>query len=145
MVKKLKTKPDFSCGGLVWDKAARKLLLVQVENLSKKRVWTFPKGHPESKETDSEAAVREVREETGWQCEVIEPIMDVRYIYVHDGTRYHKTVRWFLMKPIAKTGEFDPNEILQSQWYGLEETADLITYDTDKKLLKSIEGLTPGR
>jgi len=34
------------------------------------RDWTFPKGKVEDGETDEQAAVREVEEETGLQCEL---------------------------------------------------------------------------
>ena len=138
MKTKIPTKKDFSCGGLVWDPVEKKLLVVQVENLSKSRVWTFPKGHPEKDESDEEAALREVLEETGWTCEIEQSLMDVEYFYVHDQVRYHKTVRWFLMKPVEKTGVFNTDVIVACKWADLDETKKLISYDTDRELLKKL-------
>lgn len=135
-MKKRETKKDFSSGGLVWDAAAKKYLVIHVENLSGVRVWTFPKGHPEKGETDEQAAVREVVEETGWQCEVIKPITDVRYHYVHKDITYDKTVRWFLMKPLTNIGSFDPEEVLEVRWVTPSEADKLISYGSDKDLLK---------
>jgi len=135
---KLKAKTDFSAGGVVWDPTRKKVLLVRVENLSGQRVWTFPKGHPEPGESDPEAALREVREETGWQCEIVKTITDVHYWYVHNGIRTSKTVRWFLMKPLEEVGAFDPGEILECRWGDLEEAEGLTSYRSDKDLLKQL-------
>ncbi len=132
----LKTAKDFSTGGLVWDPKKKKLLLIRVENLSGEKVWTFPKGHPEKEETPEEAAVREVVEETGWQCSVLAPVTEVRYFYVHNRTRFDKTVRWFLMEPISQVGEFDPEEVLEVRWVSRADAEKLISYKSDKDLLK---------
>src|SRR5690242_10730843 len=91
MTKKIPTKKDFSCGGMMWDEEKKKLLMVQVENFSGDVVWTFPKGHPEADETDEAAAIREVREETGWEGTVEKQLTDVTYFYTRKGIRYHKT------------------------------------------------------
>ncbi len=97
----METRKDFSCGGLVAGTDGR-LLIVEVENLSGARVWTFPKGHPEKGESDETAALREVHEETGWECRIVRPILDVDYFFMNDGVRFHKVVRWFLMEPIVE-------------------------------------------
>jgi 8-oxo-dGTP pyrophosphatase MutT (NUDIX family) len=129
---------DFSCGGVVWDQPQDRLLLVQVENLAGNRVWTFPKGHPEPNESDTDAALREVREETGWRCQVVRPITDVDYFYTRNGQRYHKLVRWFLMAPEQKVGDFAPNEILDCQWLDVPEAKRRVLYDSEKTLLRHL-------
>lgn len=139
MPSKIKTKRDYSCGGLVWDANNEQLLLVQVENLKRQKVWTFPKGHPEGRETDEEAAIREVREETGWECEIDKPLLDVHYSYLHKNIKYNKTVRWFFMRPIKETGSFDSKEILARKWSDLDEAKRLISYESDVKLIKRLE------
>jgi 8-oxo-dGTP diphosphatase len=113
--------------------------VIYVENLSGSRVWTFPKGHPEAGESDEQSAVREVREETGWDCEVVKKILDVHYMYTHDGVTYDKTVRWFLMKPLKEVGAFDTEEVLDVRWVTRDEILNLITYNSDKELLKETE------
>lgn len=133
---KTQIKRDFSSGGVVWDKAARKFLLIRVENLAGQQVWTFPKGHPAPGETDQEAAVREVLEETGWRCAVAKTITDVHYVYMQENVRYQKTVRWFMMSPVEKAGEFDPIEVLECRWVSPEEARSLVSYGSDKELLK---------
>jgi len=141
MKAKIPTKKDFSSGGLVWDAAKKKVLVVRVQNLVGSEVWTFPKGHPESDEDDKAAAIREVREETGWDCTIKKLLMDVRYWYTHKGVRYDKTVRWFLMKPVECVGTFQEKEILGCAWTSLAEAKTLITYSSDKALLKKLESV----
>jgi 8-oxo-dGTP pyrophosphatase MutT (NUDIX family) len=135
----LKSRNDFSSGGVVYDPSKKELLVIKVESLSKAIVWTFPKGHPELKESDQEAALREVLEETGWECRILKHLLDVDYFYVHDGVRTHKTVRWFLMEPVKKTGQFNQGEVLDCQWIPIQEAKNLISYDSDRKLLKTLE------
>lgn len=130
------TKKDFSAGGVVWDPLAKKYLLILVESLVGSRVWTFPKGHPETGETDEQAALREVLEETGWRCEVMKKLIDVHYVYTHDNVTFDKTVRWFLMKSHEEVGSFDPEEVVEVRWVTPAEAQSLISYGSDKELLK---------
>lgn len=139
MTTKMKTKRDYSCGGLVWDANNEQLMMIQVENLTRKKVWTFPKGHPEGHEDDEAAALREVQEETGWECEIDQPLLDVHYSYVHKNVKYNKTVRWFLMRPMKEVGKFDPKEIMSCQWLTLEEAKRRVSYESDTKLIKRLE------
>ena len=133
----METKKDFSCGGVVVGPDQR-LLLVEVENLSGARVWTFPKGHPEKGETDEIAALREVHEETGWECRVTGPLTDVDYFFVKDGIRYHKLVRWFVMAPTVENGTPMEGEILSCRWATPTEARSLISYSSDFKLLEKL-------
>src|SRR5436190_1051554 len=129
---------DFSCGGVVWDADVNQVLLVHVENLSRKKVWTFPKGHPEKEELDEQAALREVREETGWRCEIEKPLMDVQYSFKRAQFKVNKTVRWFFMHPLEKEGEHQPEEILDVRWATLDGAKKLLSYETDLKILKRL-------
>lgn len=141
MVKRARIVRDFSCGGIVWDAERSQVLLVFVENLSKKKVWTFPKGHPEKEEMDEQAALREVREETGWKCEIETPLMDVQYSFTRGSVKINKTVRWFFMRPSEQVGKPQPEEILDTRWVTLDEAKKLLTYETDLKLLKRLSQL----
>ena len=44
------------------------------------------------------AALREVREETGLETAIEEPLGDTRYFYVWDGVRVRKRVHFYLMR-----------------------------------------------
>ncbi len=64
-------------------------------------LWALPKGTPDAGETLAETATRETREETGLEVEIEEPISAISYFFVHGRTRFHKTVHFFLMRPIG--------------------------------------------
>jgi len=133
---------EFSAGGVVRDGDA--LLMVKVENLEGKFIWTFPKGHIEKGEKADEAALREVQEETGYACEILSPLERVQYWFKRDDALTKKTVTWFLMKALKKTGEPDPEEIVETRWVAFAEARRLARYRSDKKILSKLsEGKKP--
>ena len=132
-----KTEFEFSSGGLVQD--GDHLLMVKVENLEGKLAWTFPKGHIEKGEKAPEAALREVEEETGYRCEIVKPFDKVQYWFKREGQLIKKTVTWYLMKPIEKTGTHDAEEILETRWVTMKEASDLAKYKSDKQLLGKLK------
>ena len=135
-----KTRFEYSAGGIVRD--ADNLLMVKVQNLEGQVVWTFPKGHTEKGEKIEQTALREVEEETGYACEVVKPFDRVQYWFKQDGQLIKKTVTWFLMKPLKKTGTFDPEEIMETKWVTFAEANELCKYKSDKKLLAKLKTLS---
>ena len=133
---------EYSAGGVVTK--AGKLLLVKVRNLSGRLVWTFPKGHLEGGESAREAALREVEEETGWRCEIVEALMTARYTFRRGGTAVDKRVRWFWMRPDRKVGRPDEQEVLQTRWRTPGEAGGALAYDSDLKLLRMMRGRIRG-
>jgi 8-oxo-dGTP diphosphatase len=115
-----------------------RLLMVKVRNLEGQERWTFPKGHIEKGETEKDAAVREVEEETGYLCEIIRDFDRVQYYFQRNGEITKKTVTWFLMKPIKKVGALDPEEILETEWVSKEEAESRVVYKSDKQLLAKL-------
>jgi diadenosine hexaphosphate hydrolase (ATP-forming) len=127
-------KSETSAGGVVTEKG--RLLLVQVENLKREKVWTFPKGHLEKGETAAQAALREVEEETGYRCRITGELERARYFYSRGGERIAKTVEWYAMAPEALVGEPDAREILATRWATPKAAETLLVYPSDKKLLE---------
>jgi len=132
-----KVRFEFSSGGVVQDGA--QLLMVKVENLEGRRVWTFPKGHIEKGEKARDAALREVEEETGYLCRIIKPFDKAQYWFKREGQLVKKTVTWFLMEPLRKTGDPDAEEVLESRWVPMEEAETLAKYKSDKHILSKLK------
>jgi ADP-ribose pyrophosphatase YjhB (NUDIX family) len=130
---------EFSAGGLVLDDEGR-VLLIRARDLRSRPVWTLPKGTLITGETSADAALREVREETGWRCELVRELEAVTYWFQRDGDRVRKTVRWFLMRPLEKEGEHD-HEVDEVAWTTREEALARLRYDSDRRLLTT--NLTP--
>ena len=124
---------EFSAGGLVFDEDGR-VLLIRARDLRNRPVWTLPKGTLTTGETSADAALREVREETGWRCELVRQLEAVTYWFQRDGERVRKTVRWYLMRPLEKVGEHD-HEVDEVAWVSREEALARLRYDSDRRLL----------
>ncbi|WP_028059252.1 NUDIX hydrolase [Candidatus Solirubrobacter pratensis] len=92
--------------------------------------WSLPKGKLDPGETWAEAALREVREETGLECELGEELSSTSY---HDRKGRSKLVRYWLMDVVG--GEFEPNdEVDELRWLTPAEAAALLTYPRDAEL-----------
>ena len=130
------TRFEYSAGGVAEKDGA--LLMILVENLEGERVWTFPKGHIEKGEKPEDTARREVEEETGWLCEITAPLERVQYWFAREGALTKKTVSWYRMKPLRRTGDHDAEEILEARWVPLDEAKKLVKYRSDKQLLRAL-------
>lgn len=151
---KRKYRNEFSAGGLVLKKIFKtasknrlsaKALMVEVKNLQSQIVWTFPKGHLEKNETCEQSALREVKEETGWNCRIVQNgkrkfFQKVRYQFERDRCPVKKSVTWYLMVPISKSGAKDPEEIRRVRWFSIQTAMKKVRYPSDIKLLEKLSG-----
>lgn len=125
---------ELSAGGVVLQD--RQCLLIRTRNLKGRTVWTFPKGRVEPHEQSEQAALREVREETGWNCRIEAELPRSEYWFQRQGQRVKKTVRWFRMSPLEQVGEPDM-EIEEAKWMPIEEARNKLTYPSDRRLLEA--------
>jgi 8-oxo-dGTP pyrophosphatase MutT (NUDIX family) len=92
--------------------------------------WSLPKGHLEGDETDAQAAIREVLEETGLTGVLGPHISTISYNFVAGGQAIEKRVAFFLMQ--AQTGHARPQTdegISAIDWFPAEEALSRIGYD----------------
>ncbi len=130
----METKWEFSAGGVVYRKNEEgklEILLIRVKNR-----WSFPKGNIERGEPRDQAALREVKEETGVDAEIVEYLGEVDYWYSMELSRIHKFVYYYLMKYVG--GEIVPQkeEIDEAKFVPFEEVENMLTYPTDKKIFE---------
>jgi 8-oxo-dGTP pyrophosphatase MutT (NUDIX family) len=128
---------EFSAGGVVVRE--HEVLLVWTKDLKGRGVVTLPKGLVGRHETSEAAALREVREETGYRCRVLTELPRSEYFYRRAERLVRKTVRWFLMEPVAQEGQHD-HEITEVRWVPLAEALGLLSYESDRKLLEAVMG-----
>ena len=99
--------------------------------------WTLPKGKAEGRESDEECALREVEEETGLVCELVEELEGLSY---DDALGRPKVVRYWLMRPVA--GTLRPSrEIDDACWLPVDRAVAKLTYERDISVLRSAKGL----
>lgn len=127
---------ETAAGGVVLREG--KALLVKVTNLQGEVRWSFPKGHLEGGEKPLQAALREVEEETGWACESLGKLAEVRYSFARNGRPVDKRVVWYRMKPLKKTGRPDEAEIMSTKWVALGALPRYLSYPSDLALLEKL-------
>jgi len=108
-------------------------------------LWALPKGTPDSGETIEETALRETREETGLEVEIEAPLTSIRYYFVRGSTRFHKTVHFFLMRPVGGDLELHDHEFDEVRWAAASEALALLTHATERSIveraLKILDGV----
>jgi 8-oxo-dGTP pyrophosphatase MutT (NUDIX family) len=140
---------ELSAGGLVCRRRAGRWMVVLVARRPPGRrvlVWGIPKGHVEPGERMVDAALREVREETGLLATVERPLGDVTYWYARrDGegrtVRVHKRVRFFLMR--WRGGRFADRdaEMDAVRWFALDDAERRVTFANERALLRRARAL----
>ncbi len=93
--------------------------------------WTLPKGKVDSDETPEECALREVKEETGFRCELGRPVGCTAYV---DRRGRNKVACYWVMEVIS--GRFRPGgEVDRMLWLPVADAVKRLTYERDKALI----------
>jgi ADP-ribose pyrophosphatase YjhB (NUDIX family) len=127
---------EFSSGGLVVDLTGdvpRAVLIGRVDRQGR-LLWTLPKGHIEAGETAEEAALREVREETGLAGEIVAELGVIDFWFVAEGRRVHKTVRHFLMRRVGGELSTADHEVQEIAWVPMPEIRSRLAYPDERGL-----------
>jgi 8-oxo-dGTP pyrophosphatase MutT (NUDIX family) len=132
----LRKVEETSAGGLVVDRtegAPRVALIGRVDRRGR-LLWSLPKGHVEAGETNEDAAVREVEEETGIRGRVLAALGTIDYWFVAEDRRIHKTVHHYLLE--ASGGELSDEDIEVDEvaWVPLTELRDRLAYAGERRL-----------
>ncbi len=100
------------------------------------KLWALPKGTPDAGETLEETALRETREETGLEVELEAPLRSISYAFVRSRTRFHKTVHFFLMRPVGGDLSQHDHEFDEVRWFQLEEALEIMTHATERGVVE---------
>ena len=117
-----------AAGGIVLDDDGR-LALVHRPRYDD---WSLPKGKLDPGESFEEAALREVEEETGMRCRLLDELDPVEY---RDNKGRQKLVRYWLMAVDQDPGFVPNDEVDELRWVHPEEAAELLTYAHDSELV----------
>ena len=90
-------------------------------------------------------AVREVREETGLEAEIVEDLGEISYFYVWEGVRVRKSVRFFLMRATGGDISMHDHEMEEVRWFPLDDVSGAASYKSERDVLgRASAALKPG-
>jgi 8-oxo-dGTP pyrophosphatase MutT (NUDIX family) len=121
-----------SCGALVFRRLGGRLdFLILKHRLGGH--WSFPKGHVENGETESETALREVREETGLNISLMPDFR--RQVSYSPRLGVSKDVVYFLGYAEDSRTSLQEEEISEIRWVSASTCHEYLTYENDRRLL----------
>lgn len=134
MSKADKTLQVTSCGAVVWRQLDDNLQILLIKQFAHKDRWSIPKGHLNPNESHETCAIREVREETGLQVVLGEPLPK----FLVRSKNEEKTVVPFFAQQVgdALPGSVDPDcEVAAAQWFSVDELPQII--ESQKQFISS--------
>ena len=137
----VKEKTIRAAGGVVWRRTDDGTVEVVVIHRPSYDDWTLPKGKREKSETDEQAALREVDEETGLHCYLGPELTSVSY---DDARGRPKFVRYWAMVAVSATPREPDEEVDEVRWVPYDEVAALLTYRRDRTVATSLRTVLPG-
>jgi 8-oxo-dGTP pyrophosphatase MutT (NUDIX family) len=143
----MKIREYRSAGGILVDDAGRVLLIERdvLRTGDCRHEVRLPKGHVEAGETDDEAALREVCEETGYCAnEIVTDLGEALTEFTWEDTLVRRNEHYYLMRPLdpipcppqfdsptAEEARFRPRWVAS-----LAEAEDLLTYDSERDFVR---------
>ncbi|MBR1558890.1 MAG: NUDIX domain-containing protein [Clostridia bacterium] len=125
-------KYEKSCGAVIFRKTDVWNVLLIRHN--KGRHVSFPKGHVEPGETESQTAEREIREETGLTVRVDRRFRAENRYNIRPDTQ--KLVVIFAAVTDQEEITPQPEEIAEAVWVPVEEAAERLTYERDRRIMR---------
>lgn len=147
--KDMKSKKEFSAGGIVYKKTSKGTLWLITQH-SQHKGWVFPKGLVGDKNKDEkpeDAALREVEEEGGVKTKIVNPSPYItHFTYRWKGSPHggdqteemlvYKTVYYFLMKYVSGDPKDHDWEMSDAKFVSAEDAIRTLSFDTDKKAFR---------
>jgi 8-oxo-dGTP pyrophosphatase MutT (NUDIX family) len=141
----VKTRSEFSAGGVVIRRDGESVEVALAARRTRKGdlAWGLPKGLVEPEEQPQDAALREVREETGLDARILSSLGEISYWYVWGEERVRKRVAFFLMEQTGGDISQHDHEMEEIRWFPLAAASRQATYPTERTLLRqTVEALS---
>ena len=142
---------EFSAGGVVVNPDREIVVIVPTRRAADgSRVLALPKGHPDGSESPVEAALREVREEAGVECELLAPIDTAEYWY-YGGARYgggrvrfHKFVHFYLLRYLSGDVADHDSEVNEARWFEIGDALAALAFKSERQIAERARELIEG-
>jgi 8-oxo-dGTP pyrophosphatase MutT (NUDIX family) len=141
------TRTEISAGGIVYRVRGSGGLEVALIRVPEGR-WQLPKGWVEEGEAHERTAVREVREETGLDADVVGPLDTIEYWYKStydlEPVRVHKFVHMFLLRYTGGSTDDHDDEVLEAQWVEIGEAQQRLAFKDERRLMAMAQAALDG-
>ena len=130
-------RTEVSAGGVVYrrEDGVVEILLAARRTRRGDLAWGLAKGGIEADESPDQAAIREVREETGIESEIEASLGETRYFYVWENVRIRKTVHFFLMRAVGGDQSERDDEMEDVKWFPLDRALKRAAYRGEREIL----------
>lgn len=134
------TQEQVSAGGVIFRRRGGRIEVALI-SVGEKSRWQLPKGLVGRDEPPEQAALREVREETGLSGDLIAPVETVEYWYVGTAARtggrvrFHKFVHFYLLRYTSGDVSAHDHEVNEARWVEIDEAARLLAFKTERTVL----------
>ncbi len=122
-----------SCGAVIFRQGEDGWNVLLIRH-TKGRHISFPKGHVEPGETESQTAEREILEETGLKVRVDRRFRAENRYNIRPDTQ--KLVVIFAATTAEESITPQPEEIAEAFWLPVEKAAATLTYERDRKIMR---------
>jgi 8-oxo-dGTP pyrophosphatase MutT (NUDIX family) len=132
------TRTEVSAGGVVYRREDDTVEVVLAARRTRRGdlAWGLAKGGIEPDESAEQAAVREVREETGIEAQIERSLGETRYFYVWEEVRIRKTVHFFLMRATGGDPNDRDDEMEDVRWFPLDRALKRAAYRGEREVLQ---------
>lgn len=133
-----------SAGGVGYRSNGSETEVALIQTAAEKR-WQLPKGIVDPGETPEQAAIREVREEAGINCEIVSKLDTIDYWFVasYDGERkrYHKNVHFFLMRYLNGDVADHDHEVAEARWVEIGAALSILEFKSEREMVQKAKAL----
>jgi 8-oxo-dGTP pyrophosphatase MutT (NUDIX family) len=138
------TKAQVSAGGVAYRKRKQTIEVVLI-SVGENARWQLPKGLLKKDESREQAALREVREETGIETTVIDLIDTIEYWYHTQSrgqrVRFHKFVHFYLLKYRSGTTKDHDTEVNEACWMNIDKAHDILTFKSERNTIAKAKAM----
>lgn len=132
-----------SCGAVVFTKRNDQVKYLLVANLE--GIYGFPKGHVEEGETETDTALREVREETSLMVRLIDGFRTTDEHAIPQKADTMKQVVYFLGEYDGQEVAYQQEELSGTYLVSYEEAMGMFQFESSRRILREANAFLLGR